>query len=52
MKGYITYADLKNGTLNLYDLYKLNNLIEYENKLAEEQERQIKRNMAINRTKV
>ena len=47
MKGYITYADLKNGTLNLFDVYKLNELIEYENKLVQEEERKIKRNIAI-----
>ena len=47
MKGYISYADLKNGTLNLFDLYKLNELIEYEGKLVQEEERKIKRNMAL-----
>lgn len=47
MKGYISYADLKNGTLNLFDVYKLNELIEYENKLVQEEERKIKRNIAL-----
>lgn len=49
MKGYISYADLKNGTLNLYDLYLLNSLINYENKMAVEEERKIKRKLAINK---
>lgn len=47
MKGYISYADLKNGALNLFDVYKLNELIEYENKLVQEEERKIKRNIAL-----
>lgn len=47
MKGYISYADLKNGSLNLFDVYKLNELIEYENKLVQEEERKIKRNIAL-----
>ena len=49
MKGYISYADLKNGTLNLYDLYVLNNLINYENERAIEEERRLKRKAAINK---
>lgn len=49
MKGYISYADLKNGTINLYDLYVLNNLIKYENKMVEEEERKLKRKMALNK---
>ena len=49
MKGYISYADLKNGTLNLYDLYVLNNLINYENERAIEEERKLKRKAAINK---
>jgi len=49
MKGYISYADLKNGTLNLYDLYVLNNLINYESERAVEEERKLKRKAAINK---
>ena len=49
MKGYISYADLKNGTLNLYDLYVLNNLINYENERVAEEERKLKRKAAINK---
>lgn len=49
MKGYISYADLKNGTLNLYDLQVLNDLINYENKLVKEEERKIERKRALNK---
>lgn len=35
MEGYIAYSDLKNGTLNLYDLYILNELIQYKMKTIE-----------------
>ena len=49
MKGYISYADLKNGTLNLYDLQVLNDLINYENKVVREEERKIERKRALNK---
>ncbi len=51
MKGYISYSDLKNGTLNLYDLYILNEAIESENKYLQERTREIKRNMALKKGK-
>lgn len=35
-KGYISYADLVNGTVNLYDVYMLNKIIEYQNVLEDE----------------
>lgn len=49
MKGYISYADLKNGCLNLYDLQVLNDLINYENKLIQEEERKIQRKRALSK---
>jgi hypothetical protein len=49
MKGYISYADLKNGSLNLYDLQVLNDLINYENKLIQEEERKIQRKRALSK---
>lgn len=29
--GYIRYSDLKNGSMNLYDLFVLNEFINYKN---------------------
>ena len=49
MKGYISYADLKNGTVNLYDMFVLNELINYEQRVQEEQIRVRKRDLAVNR---
>jgi hypothetical protein len=51
IEGYISYSDLKNGTLNLYDLYLLNEVIEYKNKLSDERQRSLQRQMALNRKK-
>jgi len=51
MEGYISYADLKNGSLNLYDLYVLNCAIQEKQKSIQEEERKIKRQMAIKKAK-
>ena len=40
LEGYISYSDLKDGTLTLYDVYVLNQVIEYKDKLAEKQRRE------------
>lgn len=51
LEGYISYSDLKNGTLNLYDLYILNEVIMYKGRLAEEHNRKVQRQFALNRNK-
>lgn len=51
MEGYITYSDLKNGTLNLYDLYVLNQMIEKKQQVLQEEEREIKRKIALKKAK-
>ena len=51
IEGYISYSDLKNGTLNLYDVYILNQVIEKKNAIIEEENRKIKRQMAIKKGK-
>lgn len=51
IEGYISYSDLKNGTLNLYDLYLLNEVIDYKNRLESERQRTMQRQMALNRKK-
>ena len=40
LEGYISYSDLKDGTINLYDVHVLNQVIAYKNKLAEKQKRE------------
>lgn len=45
MEGYITYADLKNGNVNLYDIYVLNTLIEFK----AEQKEKIKKQALLKR---
>ena len=51
LEGYISYGDLKNGTLNLYDIYVLNKVIDRKNGIIEEENRKIKRQMAIKKAK-
>lgn len=51
IEGYISYSDLKNGTLNLYDLYLLNEVIAYKGRLDTERQRTLQRQMALNRKK-
>lgn len=51
MEGYISYSDLKNGTLNLYDLYVLNQMIEKKQQVLQEEERDIKRKIALKKAK-
>lgn len=51
IEGYISYSDLKNGTLNLYDVYLLNRVIDRKNQVMEEESRKIKRQMAIKKAK-
>jgi len=51
IEGYISYSDLKNGTLNLYDLFLLNETINYKNRLETEKQRTLQRQMALNRKK-
>lgn len=51
MEGYITYSDLKNGTLNLYDVFVLNQMIEKKQQFMQEEERKIKRNIALKKAK-
>lgn len=51
IEGYISYSDLKNGTLNLYDLYLLNRVIDKKIEATAEEERKIKRQMALKKAK-
>lgn len=51
IEGYISYSDLKNGTLNLYDLYLLNRVIDTKIEAKIEEERKIKRQMALKKAK-
>lgn len=51
IEGYISYSDLKNGTLNLYDLYLLNEVIAYKGRLDTERQRTLQRQMALNKKK-
>jgi hypothetical protein len=47
IEGYISYSDLKNGTLNLYDIFVLNEVINYKERLAEEARRKALRESAL-----
>ena len=47
MEGLISYSDLKNGTINLYDLYIMNELLEYKDKRMAEQRRELERKRAL-----
>lgn len=51
LEGYISYSDLKNGTLNLYDLYILNKSIEKKTQAMEEENRKLKRQLALKKVK-
>lgn len=51
IEGYISYSDLKNGTVNLYDLYILNKVLERKAEVIEDENRRIKRQMAIKKAK-
>jgi hypothetical protein len=51
LEGYISYSDLKNGTLNLYDVYLLNKVIDKKVAVAEEENRRIKRQAALKKVK-
>lgn len=48
-EGLISYADLKNGTINLYDLYIMNEMLDYKGKIEEEFMRKVKRERAMKR---
>lgn len=41
-KGYISYSDLVNGTVNLYDVFVLNDIIDYQDTISEEIKRRLK----------
>ncbi|MBQ2176737.1 MAG: hypothetical protein II453_17395 [Alphaproteobacteria bacterium] len=47
IEGYISYSDLKNGTLNLYDIFVLNEVINYKERLGEEARRKALRESAL-----
>lgn len=47
--GLIGYADLKNGSVNLYDLYIMNEMLDYKEKVEDEAARKIRRERAIKR---
>lgn len=49
LEGYISYSDLKNGTITLYDVYVLNQVIEYKEKLAEKQRREALLKQAVDK---
>lgn len=49
VEGYISYSDLKNGTINLYDLYVLNQVIEYKEKLVDKQRQEALLKQAANK---
>ena len=51
IEGYISYSDLKNGTINLYDLYVLNKVLERKSEVIENENRRIKRQMALKKAK-
>jgi len=51
IEGYITYSDLKNGTLNLYDLYMLNKLVDKKHQVIEDENRKLKRQLALKKAK-
>ena len=51
LEGYISYSDLKNGSLNLYDVYLLNQMIDRKHTIIEEERRKIKRQMALKKVK-
>jgi len=42
LEGYISYADLKNGAINLYDLYVMNELIAYKQRRVQEEANKVK----------
>lgn len=43
-KGFISYADLVNGTVCLYDIYIMNDIIEYQDAVSREVSRRMKDN--------
>ncbi len=47
LEGLISYSDLKNGTINLYDLFVMNELLEYKAKRAAADLRELERKRAI-----
>lgn len=51
IEGYISYSDLKNGTLNLYDLFVLNEIMNKKNEVIEESKRKIQRENALKKVK-
>lgn len=51
IEGYIKYSDLKNGSLNLYDLYILNKVLERKAQVMEDEDRKLKRQIALKRAK-
>ena len=51
IEGYISYSDLKNGTLNLYDLYLLNKVLERKAQVMEDEDRKLKRQLALKKVK-
>lgn len=51
IEGYISYSDLKNGNLNLYDLYLLNKVLERKAQVMEDEDRKLKRQLALKKVK-
>lgn len=47
--GLISYSDLKSGNINLYDLYVMNEMLDYKVKVEDDAVRKIKRERAIKR---
>jgi len=47
LEGLISYADLKNGTLNLYDLFVMNELIVLKNNEQIKEIKELKRKKAL-----
>jgi hypothetical protein len=41
-KGFITYADLVNGTVCLYDIFIMNDIIDYQDAISKEVSRRMK----------
>lgn len=51
IEGYISYSDLKNGNLNLYDLYLLNQVLERKAQVMQDEDRKLKRQLALKKVK-
>ena len=49
IEGYISYSDLKNGTVTLYDIFVLNQVIDYKEKIAEKRRQEALLKQAVNK---